>query len=137
MRPRVAAGPGSIVPSRSPLTVGSLDRRSRNIYWPFGRLDIGDLSHPAQPLRTALEVARGRGAVYKAFCETLRDLRVDVATGVFGARMSVELTYEGPVTILLELWAGGCKSRLACRDKPDRKEESCPLLLTTTLASRC
>ena len=37
--------------------------------------------------------------VYDAFCEALRDLRVDVATGVFGARMSVELVNEGPVTI--------------------------------------
>ena len=39
--------------------------------------------------------------VYDAFCEALRDLRVDVATGVFGARMSVELVNDGPVTIIL------------------------------------
>ena len=39
--------------------------------------------------------------VYEAFCEALRDLRVDVATGVFGARMSVELANDGPVTIIL------------------------------------
>jgi D-tyrosyl-tRNA(Tyr) deacylase len=39
--------------------------------------------------------------IYEAFCEALRDLRVDVATGVFGARMSVELENDGPVTIVL------------------------------------
>jgi D-aminoacyl-tRNA deacylase len=39
--------------------------------------------------------------IYEAFCEALRDLRVDVATGVFGERMSVELSNEGPVTIVL------------------------------------
>ena len=40
--------------------------------------------------------------VYEAFSEALRDLRVDVATGVFGARMAVELANDGPVTIVLE-----------------------------------
>ena len=40
--------------------------------------------------------------VYEAFCEALRDLRIDVAAGVFGARMSVELANDGPVTIVLE-----------------------------------
>jgi D-tyrosyl-tRNA(Tyr) deacylase len=32
----------------------------------------------------------------------LRELGVGVATGVFGARMAVELVNEGPVTIVLE-----------------------------------
>jgi D-tyrosyl-tRNA(Tyr) deacylase len=40
--------------------------------------------------------------VYEAFCETLRALGVRVATGVFGARMAVELENDGPVTIVLE-----------------------------------
>ena len=39
--------------------------------------------------------------VYEAFCEALRGLGVQVATGVFGARMQVELVNDGPVTILL------------------------------------
>ena len=38
---------------------------------------------------------------YEAFCGALRDLGVPVATGVFGARMAVELENEGPVTIVL------------------------------------
>jgi D-aminoacyl-tRNA deacylase len=39
--------------------------------------------------------------LYDAFCSTLRELGVDVATGVFGARMAVELVNDGPVTIVL------------------------------------
>ena len=39
--------------------------------------------------------------MYDAVCEALRDLQVDVATGIFGARMSVDLANEGPVTIVL------------------------------------
>jgi D-tyrosyl-tRNA(Tyr) deacylase len=40
--------------------------------------------------------------VYEEFAEALRRLGVTVATGVFGAMMSVELVNEGPVTILLD-----------------------------------
>ena len=40
--------------------------------------------------------------IYERFCRALRDLGVPVATGVFGARMSVELVNDGPVTIILE-----------------------------------
>jgi D-tyrosyl-tRNA(Tyr) deacylase len=40
--------------------------------------------------------------LYEAFCSALRDLGVPVATGVFGARMAVELDNDGPVTIVLE-----------------------------------
>ena len=39
--------------------------------------------------------------VYEAFCAALRALRIEVATGVFGARMAVELVNDGPVTIVL------------------------------------
>jgi D-tyrosyl-tRNA(Tyr) deacylase len=40
--------------------------------------------------------------LYDHFCSTLRALGVKVETGVFGARMSVELANDGPVTIVLE-----------------------------------
>ena len=40
--------------------------------------------------------------LYESFCVALRELGVPVETGVFGARMRVELANEGPVTILLE-----------------------------------
>ncbi len=41
-------------------------------------------------------------AVYDAFVAALRAEGVPVETGVFGARMQVELVNDGPVTILLE-----------------------------------
>jgi D-tyrosyl-tRNA(Tyr) deacylase len=40
--------------------------------------------------------------LYEEFSEALRTLGIDVATGIFGAMMSVELVNEGPVTILLD-----------------------------------
>ena len=40
--------------------------------------------------------------LYEAFCTALRELGVGVATGRFGARMAVELTNDGPVTIVLD-----------------------------------
>jgi D-tyrosyl-tRNA(Tyr) deacylase len=41
--------------------------------------------------------------LYEAFCQALRDLGVHVETGVFGARMQVELINDGPVTIVLDV----------------------------------
>jgi D-tyrosyl-tRNA(Tyr) deacylase len=40
--------------------------------------------------------------LYELFCEELRALGVPVETGVFGARMALELVNDGPVTIVLE-----------------------------------
>jgi D-tyrosyl-tRNA(Tyr) deacylase len=40
--------------------------------------------------------------LYDLFCDALRAEGVRVETGVFGARMAVELVNDGPVTILLE-----------------------------------
>jgi D-tyrosyl-tRNA(Tyr) deacylase len=40
--------------------------------------------------------------LYKAFCDALRASGVPVETGEFGARMNVELTNDGPVTIVLD-----------------------------------
>ena len=41
--------------------------------------------------------------LYEAFCQALRDLGVPVQTGVFGARMSLQLTNDGPVTIVMDV----------------------------------
>jgi D-aminoacyl-tRNA deacylase len=41
--------------------------------------------------------------LYEKFCEELRSLGVPIETGVFGARMEVELVNEGPVTIVLDV----------------------------------
>lgn len=38
-----------------------------------------------------------------AFVQALQQLGAEVQTGVFGARMRVELVNDGPVTVLLEL----------------------------------
>ena len=38
--------------------------------------------------------------LYEAFCAALRAEGVPVETGVFGARMQVELVNDGPVTIV-------------------------------------
>jgi len=54
-----------------------------------------DFSKAARP-----EVAE---PLYEHFCQALRDLGVSVETGVFGARMLVELVNDGPVTIILEI----------------------------------
>jgi D-tyrosyl-tRNA(Tyr) deacylase len=40
--------------------------------------------------------------LYEQFCDTLRREGVPVETGVFGARMAVELVNDGPVTIVLD-----------------------------------
>ena len=40
--------------------------------------------------------------LYERFCEELRALGVPVETGVFGARMRLELVNDGPVTIILD-----------------------------------
>ncbi|HEX4678266.1 MAG TPA: D-aminoacyl-tRNA deacylase [Gaiellaceae bacterium] len=39
--------------------------------------------------------------IYERFAQALRDLGIHVKTGVFGARMAVELVNDGPVTIVV------------------------------------
>ena len=41
--------------------------------------------------------------LYGAFCDALRAQGVPVQTGVFGARMQLELVNDGPVTIVLDV----------------------------------
>jgi D-tyrosyl-tRNA(Tyr) deacylase len=41
--------------------------------------------------------------LYEAFCAALAALGVPVETGVFGARMRLELANDGPVTIVLDI----------------------------------
>ncbi len=43
------------------------------------------------------------GPLYEHFCVALRDLGVPVQTGVFGARMELELVNDGPVTIVVDV----------------------------------
>ncbi len=53
------------------------------------------------------EAAKGHQAekLYELFCDTLELRGIKVAKGVFGAHMEVELTNDGPVTLILELMA--------------------------------
>lgn len=53
-----------------------------------------DFSHAARP--------DDAEPLYERFCEGLRELGVPVETGVFRARMQVELVNDGPVTIVLD-----------------------------------
>ena len=41
--------------------------------------------------------------LYERFCAALRELGVTVETGVFGARMQVELENDGPVTVVVDM----------------------------------
>jgi D-tyrosyl-tRNA(Tyr) deacylase len=62
----------------------------------------GDARGQRRPSFVAAAPAEQAKHLYEEFAEALRNLRVTVATGVFGAMMSVELVNEGPVTILLD-----------------------------------
>ena len=62
----------------------------------------GDARGQRRPSFVAAAPSEQAKKCYEAFAESLRKLGVNVATGVFGAVMSVELVNEGPVTILLD-----------------------------------
>jgi D-aminoacyl-tRNA deacylase len=62
----------------------------------------GDARGGRRPSYVAAAPPERAKALYEEFCEALRKLGVTVETGIFQAMMSVELTNEGPVTILLD-----------------------------------
>jgi D-tyrosyl-tRNA(Tyr) deacylase len=62
----------------------------------------GDARGQRRPSFVAAAPSEQANNLYEEFAEALRKLGVTVATGVFGAMMSVELVNEGPVTILLD-----------------------------------
>ena len=62
----------------------------------------GDARGQRRPSFVAAAPAEHAKNLYEEFAEALRTLGVTVATGIFGAMMSVELVNEGPVTILLD-----------------------------------
>jgi D-aminoacyl-tRNA deacylase len=60
---------------------------------------LGDTSKGNRPSFTEAAPPEEAERLYEGFCAELRALGVPVATGVFGARMAVELVNDGPVTI--------------------------------------
>ena len=64
---------------------------------------LGDLRKGNRPSFTDAAPPEEAEPLYDAFCEALRALGLEVETGVFGARMQVELVNDGPVTIIVEV----------------------------------
>src|SRR5207302_2158132 len=62
----------------------------------------GDARGQRRPSFVAAAPPEQAKKLYEEFGEALRRLEITVATGMFGAMMSVELVNEGPVTILLD-----------------------------------
>lgn len=65
-----------------------------------GRLE--DTSKGNRPSFIRAEAPERAAPLVERFCEVLGELGIDVQTGVFGARMEVELVNAGPVTLVLE-----------------------------------
>jgi D-aminoacyl-tRNA deacylase len=64
---------------------------------------IADTAKGNRPSFTEAAPPEQAEPLYETFCAALRDLGVPVETGVFGARMAVELVNDGPVTIVLDV----------------------------------
>lgn len=62
----------------------------------------GDARGQRRPSFIAAAPPEEGNRLYEEFCRALRALGLRVETGVFQAHMAVELTNDGPVTILLD-----------------------------------
>lgn len=66
----------------------------------------GDVRKGRRPSFVHAERGEKAESLYHEVCGGLREMGIGVATGEFGAMMSVELTNDGPVTILLDSTKG-------------------------------
>ena len=64
---------------------------------------IADTAKGNRPSFTAAARPEEAEPLYERFCDALAALGVEVARGVFGARMLVEIENDGPVTIVVEV----------------------------------
>jgi D-tyrosyl-tRNA(Tyr) deacylase len=62
---------------------------------------LADTAKGNRPSFTAAARPEQAEPLYLRFCDALRELGVEVATGTFGAHMQVEIVNDGPVTIVL------------------------------------
>jgi D-aminoacyl-tRNA deacylase len=62
-----------------------------------------DLRKGRRPSWSQAAPGRVSEPLYEYFCETLRGLGAEVATGTFGAQMQVDLSNDGPVTLVVEI----------------------------------
>jgi D-aminoacyl-tRNA deacylase len=62
---------------------------------------IADTSRGNRPSFSAAAPPEQAERLYEAFCAALAALGIRVETGVFGARMQLELVNDGPVTLVL------------------------------------
>ena len=63
---------------------------------------LADTARGNRPSFSGAAAPEDAQPLYDRFCAELRSLGVEVATGVFGATMQVELVNDGPVTIVLD-----------------------------------
>jgi D-tyrosyl-tRNA(Tyr) deacylase len=88
---------------------GRMDRSLRDLGAAAGALCVsqftlyGDVRRGLRPSFTEAAEPEQARELYELFCGELAACGVCVETGRFGARMSVELVNEGPVTLLVEL----------------------------------
>jgi D-tyrosyl-tRNA(Tyr) deacylase len=64
---------------------------------------LGDSRRGTRPDFSNAAPASLAEPLYERFCDALRDLGIPVQTGLFGARMAVELVNQGPVTIIVDV----------------------------------
>jgi D-tyrosyl-tRNA(Tyr) deacylase len=63
---------------------------------------VADTAKGNRPSFTGAARPEAAEPLYERFCAALRELGVQVETGVFATRMQLDLVNDGPVTIVLE-----------------------------------